>query len=165
MDSEIGSGSVVDHAVATLRALRATIERQIDGIAIERTALREGAWEKLFDHSLTRQQLNAEIAWLTQELTAAFKILASERGLSSSSVRLLAKASPELTPILVVPFDQVLSRARELASLDETNQILLKRSLAVVRGARSALAPAPVAYDRRGTRAPEWSRTRALQIG
>jgi hypothetical protein len=148
-------------AVAAMDDLRDAFAAQIECGRVERALICALDHEALLQQAHLRNATNTRIASATRHLQVALLALSGLFGLTTTSVSEIARHSPEVGQLLLPAFQRMLARANELRALDDANRYLLNRVLTIVRGAHRALAPTPVAYNRRGSHVSDSPRVAA----
>ncbi|MFO0580751.1 MAG: flagellar export chaperone FlgN [Anaeromyxobacter sp.] len=144
---------MLEEALRTAERLRSTLEAEVERARTEREILRTLDADQLFAGASARASFNAEVAALEARLASALARAAAELGLSEVTMSRLKLQAPEEAEALAACLSDVRALAGALAELDRLNLMLAGRALACVQGYLTALAPAPMAYDRRGGRA------------
>lgn len=142
----------LEQAVASARALRDLLEREVDGARAESRMLRRLDASGLLDRAARRSGFLAEAQQAGNSVAAELRRAATTLNLRGITLECLRTRAPAPGPALAELLAEVRALSGTLAELDRLNRTLATRALACVRGHVQALSPAPTAYDRRGGR-------------
>ncbi len=143
----------LESAVEAALRLRDTLASEVEGARGERLLLKKLDGEALLARAGERARFLSRSAQLERDLASALARAAGALGLPEVTIARLERVAPGETRSLAGVLGEIRALAGALREIDQLNASLARRALSCVRGYVDALAPAPSAYDRGGSRA------------
>lgn len=147
----------IRQAVDVAEQLRDALSAEVEGARGERKLLRTLDSAALLARATARAAFVASTQRLERDLAGHLARAASALGVAPVTLDNLTRAAPAEGRALAAVLAEVRALAGALHELDQLNLALAGRALSCVRGYVHAVAPAPRAYDRRGTRSAAYA--------
>ena len=140
----------LDPAIAVTEQMRKALEDEVAASQNQRKLIGALDADALIARAARRAEFNLRLATLHQSLASALRAGGDAMGLGEVTLAALAARAPLEARRLGRAFAALRTLGEALRRLDLLNHLLAERALVSVRSYLGALAPTPVAYDRRG---------------
>jgi hypothetical protein len=140
----------LEQAIAITETLRTLIEDEVERARQRRVLVRSLDSVGLLDSVRHREEFNRQVARAEVELSELTTRALRQRGLAQGRLSDLVRSEPVHGETLARRLGELRDLVRTLREIDAATQNVTRHALGWIRSCVGTLAPAPVAYDRRG---------------
>ncbi len=140
----------LEQAIAITETLRTLIEDEVERARQRRAMVRSLDSNGLLESVRHREEFNRQVARLESELSEVMARALRQRGLAQGRLSDLVRSVPVRGESLARRLGELRGLVKTLREMDTATQNVTQHALRWIRSCVATVAPAPVAYDRRG---------------